>query len=360
MSRRVLAVFGGQYGSEGKGVVVASLAGEYAVHVRVGGPNAGHSFSMAGRVWKMQSIPCGWINPNATLVIGRGALVSLEQLDREIREIETVDPSIRDRVWVDNESIIIDPQLHAEGHTDGDLHRRIGSTGEGIGAARVARMMRDPELSYTFGAAMNPHTMHHRAEYVHLARLGRDDTAGYLNRQAKGGTSILLEGTQGAGLSLTHGPWPYTTSADVGVAAMCADTGLAPSRVGRRLMVVRTFPIRVAGNSGPLLGETTWDQMTARIGKPVVERTTVTKKIRRIGLWDEALVRSAVIRNDPTSTALMFVDYLSPPDEGKTKYDDLGTSTKSFVQYIESAFGTPVSIVGTGGEGWQTIHRSRP
>lgn len=355
--RNVLAVIGGQYGSEGKGVVVAAIANSYQIHVRVGGPNAGHSFQHQGRIWKMQSVPCGWINRNATSVIGRGALVSLAQLEREIHLIEEVDPSIRKRVIVDAEAIIIDPELHAEGHTEGELHRRIGSTGEGIGAARVARIMRDPELSYTFGAAMNRNTMHYKSEYAHLGSMLAENTSYFLNRQAKGGTSILLEGTQGAGLSLVHGPWPYCTSADVGVAQMCADIGLAPSLVGRRLMVVRTFPIRVAGNSGPLNGEMTWEEMSAHVGQPVEERTTVTRKIRRIGTWDEDLVRQAVLRNDPTHMALMFADYLSPEDEGKVSYERLSDKTRTFVQYLERAFGVSVSIVGTGGDGWKTIVR---
>ena len=70
----ILAVVGAQYGSEGKGVIVNYLANRYHVHVRTGGPNAGHSFIHKGRIWKMQVIPCGWTNPEAILVLGRGML----------------------------------------------------------------------------------------------------------------------------------------------------------------------------------------------------------------------------------------------------------------------------------------------
>src|SRR5690606_3570968 len=89
MARRghVLAVVGAQYGSEGKGVIVNHIANRYQVHVRVGGPNAGHSFVHKGRVWKMQVIPCGWTNPDAILVLGRGMLVNPETLALELREL---------------------------------------------------------------------------------------------------------------------------------------------------------------------------------------------------------------------------------------------------------------------------------
>ena len=41
-ARLVDVIVGGQYGSEGKGHIASFLAREYALLVRVGGPNAGH------------------------------------------------------------------------------------------------------------------------------------------------------------------------------------------------------------------------------------------------------------------------------------------------------------------------------
>ena len=71
---------GGQYGSEGKGAIVRKIASKYDVHVRVGSPNAGHTIYWRGAKHVMQSIPCGWINPEAKIIIGRGALLNMKQL----------------------------------------------------------------------------------------------------------------------------------------------------------------------------------------------------------------------------------------------------------------------------------------
>ena len=71
--------------------------------------------------------------------------------------------------------------------------------------------------------------------------------------------------------------------------------------VTRVLLVARTYPIRVAGNSGPLKNELTWEEISRRVGKQVVERTTVTNKIRRVGEWDEELLDNAITLNRPTS-----------------------------------------------------------
>ena len=346
----VLAVVGAQYGSEGKGVIVNYLANRYHVHVRTGGPNAGHSFIHKGRVWKMQVIPCGWTNPEAILVLGRGMLVNPEILLRELEAIRGVDPTIDDRLIIDTQAGILDRSFHEEeGGTEGELHQRIGSTGEGVGAARIARIRRDPSR---FKLAKDI------ADEYGLRRYLRENTPKLLQQYLKGGQNILLEGTQGSGLSLIHGPWPYVTSHDTNAAQLAADAGIPPMLVTRVLLVVRTYPIRVAGNSGPLKNELTWEEISRRVGKQVVERTTVTNKVRRIGEWDEELLDNAITLNRPTSIAITFMDYLSPQDEGKTQWGDLSSDTaKRFIRYVESRFRVQVSLIGTGGPNWNIVDR---
>lgn len=141
----VLALVGGQYGSEGKGVIVASIAENYDVHVRTGGTNAGHTFWYADAKRVMQTIPCGWVNPWASIVIGRGGLIEVGILKREVDEILAIDPHFTDRLVVDAQcGVISDWHMDEEGGVEGELHQRIGSTGKGVGAARRDRLMRDP------------------------------------------------------------------------------------------------------------------------------------------------------------------------------------------------------------------------
>ena len=144
MKGRVTAVVGAQYGSEGKGAVVQHIAKEYPIHVRTGGPNAGHTIHYDNVEYAMQVIPCGWINPDAKLVIGPGALVDIEQLREEIRWIEPHFPDIKRRLYIDTRAGHLAPRfMEQEGGTNGILHERIGSTGKGVGAAREARMRRN-------------------------------------------------------------------------------------------------------------------------------------------------------------------------------------------------------------------------
>jgi adenylosuccinate synthase len=172
-----------------------------------------------------------------------------------------------------------------------------------------------------------------------------------------GHRSCLLEGTQGSGLSLIHGPWPYVTSADTNAAQMAADVGLPPRMITKTLLVARTYPIRVAGNSGPMYQEISWDVISERMGRKITEQTTVTKKTRRVGEWDEYLFVKSCQLNAPTSVALTFVDYLSPADEGVEDFPSLSRDAKRMVHYVESLARAPVSLIGTGGNPWRVIDR---
>lgn len=355
----ILAVIGGQFGSEGKGVFVNAIAHRYQVHVRVGGPNAGHSFRHEGRVWKMQTIPCGWTNKDAHLIIGAGALLSVEQFAEEFAQIHRVDPSIEERIKIDYKAGMVSPWHHKKaGGVEGEAHKRYGSTGEGVGVARIARIERfeGKDGSGFFHAADLPLSMVPAALKPHWRKLVAERTNERIMALAAAGENVLLEGTQGAGLSLIHGPWPFVTNHDTNAAQFAADVGLPPRFVNRCLLVVRTFPIRVAGNSGPMGTELTWEEMSKRVGKAVTEQTTVTKKTRRIAEWNEPLVVDACTLNAPTSIAVSFLDYLAPEDEGVTKYHKLSDRSRAFLDYVRGITGAPVLLAGTGGkDAWNVV-----
>lgn len=300
----IAALVGGQYGSEGKGSIAGYLADKYHIHVRVGSPNAGHTFYWNGEKHVQRSIPCGWINPNAIIVIGRGALVDIEQFLIELKIIENYYPDFKRRLKIDTHAGVLSERFHKqEGGVDGEMHHRIGSTGEGVGPARMARLERNPDTFSLFYEVASQHG---------LEECLLENTPMFLYTMNHSGFRIMIEGTQGSALSLLHSYWPYCTSIDTNAAQMLADVGIAPSHLNDVIMVCRTYPIRVAGNSGPMKGEITWEELGNRIGKNVAEKTTVTKKIRRVAEWDRDLFNTSCMLNNPTQIALMFADYIDP------------------------------------------------
>lgn len=352
MKGDVLCLIGGQYGSEGKGVIAAHIANSFGVHVRVGGPNAGHSFVHKGGLFKMRSLPCGWVNPGAYLVVGAGAILEPDVLAREIRETGT-SPS---RVVVDERAFLLDAGLDRETNPDSDysLRRSIGATGEGVGPARLRRMKRG-QVASRFARDLWSDTNDTQRLWPWVT----GDTAVMVESWRQRGRNVLLEGTQGVHLSLTHGQWPYVTSADTGTAQLLADCGVAPGWGVETLMVIRTFPIRVGGNSGPLVNEITWEQVSRIAGRKVEEFTTVTQRLRRVGLFHAPDVHRSILLNAPSALALMFLDYLYPDSEGVTDWDLLPKLARGYVMEMEQELGVPIRYVGTGGSNFSVVEVPR-
>ena len=126
------------------------------------------------------------------------------------------------------------------------------------------------------------------------------------------GDDVIVEGTQGFGLSLLHAPeYPCATSRDTTASGFAMEVGLSPRDVTTIVMVIRTFPIRVGGNSGPL-DDISWEDVRASSGTPetMPEYTSVTRRLRRVGRFDLDMVKMACRYNKPTSLAVMGLDRL--------------------------------------------------
>jgi adenylosuccinate synthase len=162
----------------------------------------------------------------------------------------------------------------------------------------------------------------------------------------------LLEGTQGTSLSVHHGPYPFVTSRDTTVAGCLADAGIATSRVRKIVLVCRTFPIRVGGPSGPMALEISYEELAARSKIPIeelktTEKTTTTKRQRRLAEFDWEQLRRSVLLNGPTDIALTFVDYLDIKNREAFRFDQLTNETLRFIEEVERVSGQPVTLIST-------------
>ena len=78
-------IVGVNWGDEGKGRIVDYLAGDADFVVRYqGGSNAGHTVVNDRGVFKLNLVPSGILNPQATNVLGPGMVIDLEHLNREL------------------------------------------------------------------------------------------------------------------------------------------------------------------------------------------------------------------------------------------------------------------------------------
>ena len=329
----VTVVVGGQFGSEGKGKICAHLAMNDNVDymVRCGGPNSGHTVDVAGRRYQLQQVPAGFINPSTRLLIAAGALVNPGIFRQEI-ELCGLDAS---RIGIDYNTGVIE-DVDVDNEKSLDLGNRLGSTGSGVGSAVSRRVLRDANFCL---AKDHPYL----SKYTTSVR----DELSYAIHQDK---SVVVEGTQGFGLSLYHAEeWPYRTSRDTTAHSFLGEVGLGV-RNFEVTMAIRTYPIRVAGKSGRLPHELTWEDVQRESGYPyeISEFTTTTKKLRRVGRFDWAVVDEAVIANSPTRIALHGGDYIDFLNASVTEWDGLTASLQEFVEEIERRYDIPVVFIGTG------------
>lgn len=333
-------VVGGQFGSEGKGKVTALLATYMHAPwlVRCGGPNSGHTITLNGEDIILRQVPSCSQPAKASFFLSAGCAIDEAVL---VHELDLLDIP-RDRIVVDPRAAIITDQ-------DREIERRnlygIASTCSGTGAALVRRMFRqaDTRLANSSDKLRSRCRIESVADLLHDTHVNQD---------------IIIEGTQGFGLSLLHGPdYPYVTSRDTTASGFATEVGLSPRAIDKIVMVIRTFPIRVGGNSGPLENEITWEAVSKAANAPDVmpEFTSVTGRLRRVAKFDIDAVVRACRYNHPTSLAIMGLDRLDHANTHVMEFDRLTPQAKQFVLGVQNATGVSVDLLGTGFRSFDAI-----
>jgi adenylosuccinate synthase len=327
-------VVGGQYGSEGKGKVVALLASESSSPwlVRCGGPNSGHTVTISGKDVVMRQVPSCAEPHKAKFCISAGCAVDEAVL---LHEVEMLNIE-RERIIVDPRAVLVTEE---DRQIEGARLTGIASTFSGTGAALVRRMSRQPDVRLVKDCR------------AILSRCRVETVARLLHHALDDGGDVIVEGTQGFALSLLHGPdYPFVTSRDTTAAGFAMEVGLSPRQIDKIVMVLRTFPIRVGGTSGPFADEISWEEVRDISGAPEVfaEYTSVTKRLRRVARFDMSALKLACNYNGPTSLAVMGLDRLQYANTGVTEREILTPKAQAFLQEIELATGVPVEFAGTG------------
>lgn len=327
----VTVVVGGQFGSEGKGKVAHYFARELnaSVAIRCGGPNSGHTvIDPSGKPLIFQQLPTASIIPDISIVLCAGMYIDPDILFREI-EIAKLPP---ERLFIDPNAVIITPEIKKAEKNSG-LVDSIGSTGSGTGEAVVRRIKRFENVIFA-------------KDEPRLSSLIRD-TKEFVGRRIETGDRIILEGTQGFGLSLLHSPfYPYVTSRDTSAAGFVSEAGLSPLDVDDIILTIRSYPIRVGGNSGPLAAEINWETVKKRSGARIdlTEKTSVTGKKRRIAEFDKDIVQKAIKTNKPTKIVLNHLDYI----DWKSRCRGISIKTNDFIENVKILINSDINYFGFG------------
>ncbi|MQY68107.1 MAG: adenylosuccinate synthetase [Hadesarchaea archaeon] len=320
-----MIVAGGFWGDEGKGKVVAYLAlnDKPKIIARAGvGPNAGHTVYSLEKKFGLRQLPCGFVYTGARLLIGPGVLVNPEVV---LKEVELTDAG--DRFGVDQRCTVIESSHIEQDRSSAHLKGKIGTTGTGCGPANVARVNRVAKLA---------------KDIPELQRF-LTDVPQEVNDALGKNELVLVEGSQGFGLSLIHGTYPYVTSKDTSACTLAADVGVGPTKVDDVMLIFKAYVSRVG--EGPFPTEMAMEE-AERLG--IVEYGTVTRRRRRIGAFDFDLAKRSVMINGATQLTITCLDRLFKGSSGIKSYGQLPANAKEFIEHIEGELKVPVTLVSTG------------
>jgi adenylosuccinate synthase len=217
-----------------------------------------------------------------------------------------------------------------------------------------------------------------------------------LDRIAREGRRILIEGAQGTMLDIDHGSYPYVTSSNASIGGACTGLGIPPRAIHGVLGVAKAYTTRVG--EGPLPTEL-FGEPGNRLRESGQEYGASTGRPRRCGWYDAAAVRYAVRINGIDALALTKLDVLDglesidictgykvgdrevpeypadqataaqctpvyetwpgwqTPTRGVTDYDALPAEAQRYVARLEEVSGVPAAIISTGSDRSETIVR---
>lgn len=331
----VTVVVGAQWGDEGKGKVVDTLARHADVVVRYnGGNNAGHTIQNHHGTFRLHLLPSGIFHPAAQCVIGPGVVVNPEVLLAEIAEVERVGMPTVGRVWLSDRAHLIFPHHILTDELEevargGSPH---GTTKQGIWpvysdkAGRIGIRLGDlfeerhlaEQLAYLAdrkSALLRGVYQHEPIEvgqlvalcqrWAHHLRPYVTDTHPLMQEALRSDRTVLLEGQLGVMRDLDWGLYPFVTSSTTLPGGASAGAGIPPYRITRVLGVAKAYTTAVG--SGPMPTELT-DATGERIRDLGQEFGATTRRPRRCGWFDGVAGRFAAELAGFTHLAVMKVD----------------------------------------------------
>ena len=278
-------LIGGNFGSEGKGVVASYLANLPGLSITVTnrGPNSGSTFYYKENRYITRQLTVSGITAELPIYLCAGSVINLGILLDEIKEFD-----VSHRLIIHPNATIISNDDIAQELDTNSIAYRISSTQNGVGQALAQKANRTAKI-----ASAIPEL----SQYI-----GKVDASKHIS---------LMEVPQGIGLSLNSGFYPYVTSRNVSVAQALSDAEVNPKYLGKVICVIRSFPIRVSNlpdcYSGNFYPDST-EIKFSDINQPE-EYTTCTNRPRRIATFSYKQYKDMLASVCPDYIVLNFTNY---------------------------------------------------
>lgn len=388
-------VLGAQWGDEGKGKIVDLLAGKVDMVVRFqGGANAGHTIQIDDTEYVLHLIPGGIVSGNSVNVIGNGCVVDPVTFAQELDYLEgkgiTVTP---DKLIVSTQAHMVTP-VHK--YLDKVLHKKIGTTGRGIGPAYADKIHRTGiRLESILDGTIVERFEEHLLNYKNISEQIYDepfldieptiqevksslekikpfirDSIEVISDFVQKDANILFEGAQGTFLDVDHGSYPFVTSSNTSIGGAYTGSGVFVE-FDKRIGIVKAYTTRVG--EGPFPTEL-FDETGRQLQKNGNEFGATTGRPRRCGWLDLKMLKRSFIINGFNYVSLSKISCLSGFDtikaavdydgngepvyrefpgwqeevEGITELEKLPKNCRAYIDFIEEEVGVPIGMISTG------------
>lgn len=370
-------VLGAQWGDEGKGKIIDSLAEDADVVVRFqGGANAGHTIVIADKTYPIHLLPSGIFRKNKVNLVGPGVVFDPEVGLKELELAQT----FGSQVILDEQTPIVLPlhRLIDAAREQAAGSSAIGTTKRGISPAysdfwlrrgvtlgdfRSADRLRTAletrrywvdlfttvstlsgeKLERTLGY---PFSLFHLDDTIDWLMSFSDqivpllgDTRGSVHKALSQDKQVLFEGAQGVMLDAYHGSRPYVTSSLCTAAGVSATYGVY--EFDRVVGVAKAYATRVG--AGPFPTEL-HDARGEALRQRGHEFGTTTGRPRRCGWLDLPALRYACRVGGITELVITKIDVLTDVPDLRIcdRYRGVRAETTLTCQVLEQA--KPVSM----------------
>lgn len=372
-------ILGLQWGDEGKGKIVDTLAANYDMVCRFqGGPNAGHTLIIGDQKYVLHTIPSGIFRQEMLNVVGNGVVLDPIVFVKELNKLDDIKLDYVSRLFLSKKLHLILPthRLLDAASEAAKGKEKIGSTLRGIGPTYMDKTGRN---GLRLGDAQHDSFKgrYHQLREKHLGLLKQlpdtdfnleeeeakwfeamervlslniVDCEYLVNDALDKGQRILAEGAQGSMLDIDFGTYPFVTSSNTVTAGVCSGLGIAPQKIKEVIGVTKAYATRVG--SGPFPTELE-DAVGEKLRKNGFEFGATTGRPRRCGWIDIPQLNYTCMLNGVTQIALTKIDVMDDFETVRVAEQyDIGGALTNRLPYDMMQY--DINPVYTEFEGWNT------
>lgn len=328
-----IAVIGAQFGDEGKGKIVDTLAEKADIIVRYqGGANAGHTIKHAGSEFIVHLLPSGVVRRKRSL-ISAGVVLDPYQLEKELEQFAAKSLAITNEILGISPATQIVLPWYQQLDRASATSKAIGTTGRGIGQSY---QMKATRVGLQFEELFHPaqilekrlqqiagHLKTQEGQAANLEPLQTTlqglqalapklkpymtDVSLEVHNALVEGKTVIFEGAQGTHLDLNHGTYPDVTSSHPITGGAMVGVGIGPQAITQVHMIAKAYTTRVG--SGPFPTELD-NPLGDAIREAGHEYGATTGRPRRIGYLDLPMLRTSARLNGATFIHITKADVL--------------------------------------------------